>query len=145
MPQWNYDADDIIRTGQQRECARPSTFAISRIGQHSGRDLRQRAKSGSLLWLAHGAYVPVDRWLTLNSTERYILEIKALVHRGTTTVVTRDAAAALHGLPLLTHNTPIAIANSGRTRGQSRSTPMARTSRTNASSASPAGFSPRTS
>lgn len=123
MPQWNYDADDIIRTGQQRECARPSTFAISRIGQHSDRDLLRRAKSGSLLWLAHGAYVPVDRWLTLNSTERYVLEIKALVHRDTATVVTRDAAAALHGLPLLTHNTPIAIANSGRTRGQSRSTP----------------------
>ena len=47
MPQWIFDADDIIRTGQQRECARPSTFAISRIGQHSDRDLLRRAKAAA--------------------------------------------------------------------------------------------------
>lgn len=115
MPHWIYDDDQLIRFCNQQDGIEPSKFLVSRVGMHRDAEIRRKANENSLIWLARGAYVPATTWLTLNNNERFALQAKALVRRGSSTILTREAAAAIHGLPFLSKGAPIAIARSGRT------------------------------
>lgn len=73
-----------------------------------------------LIALARGVYFPHEQWLGLHATDQFRLRVKAHIRPGSSAIVTGEAAAALHGLPLLTRHARIAVANSGRCPGKPR-------------------------
>lgn len=113
MPKWIYDEDNFIRFRNQTDGTEPAKFAISRVGMHRDVEIRRKADETSLIWLARGAYMPAKTWLALNSTERFAMQVKALVQRGSATILAREAAAAFHGLPFLARGARIDISCSG--------------------------------
>lgn len=82
-----------------------------RKAEEEAPEQRNNQKSG-LIRLAKGAYLEVERWEELTPAQRFAMQIKAHVPRGSAAIVTGEAAAALHGLPLLVRRARIPLANS---------------------------------
>lgn len=115
MPTWTYDADGLIQAAAQQQIKHPCEYvgAKSELGNLHGHVGSTDIRDKSLLRLAYGTYIDCSRWNALSAFERFQLQIKALVKPGSETIITGEAAAALHGIPLLVRNATIALANSG--------------------------------
>jgi hypothetical protein len=62
----------------------------------------RRARAGVEIRPAHGAYVDLDEWRSLNDLQRYLLRIRAISEtRRHDMVLSHWSAAAIHGLPVL--------------------------------------------
>lgn len=115
MPTWNYDSDGLIHAAAQKQIKHPCEYvsATSELDNLHGHVESTNIRDKSLLRLAYGTYIECSRWNALSAFERFQLQIKALVKPGSGTIITGEAAAALHGIPVLVRNATIALANSG--------------------------------
>lgn len=122
MIDWHRDEDSIIRAGAQHDGKSPcSRYMVGRAGVDRDEWIRNHTekqqpekRNNALIWLARGAYYPVNEWLTAPLSERFALQVKALIRRGSNIIIAGEAAAALHGFPLLLRHARIAVAGTGR-------------------------------
>lgn len=127
MPAWKTDNDGLIRSVNQTTRTHPCECVVASASRV---DLREpvetaptgrRASDSDLIRLAHGVYLRVCEWNEKSVAERYLSQVKALVKPGSSTVIAGEAAAALHGLPLLLRGATIPLADSGlRARSHAR-------------------------
>lgn len=127
MPAWKSDSDGLIRSANQTTRTHPCECVVASA---SGVDLRERvetapagrrASESDLIRLAYGVYLHVSEWNEKSVADRYLAQVKALVGPGSSTIITGEAAAALHGLPLLLRDATIPLASSGlRARSHAR-------------------------
>jgi len=67
----------------------------------AGEDLRRAARTGSLVRVRRGAYVPAAMWAAADGAERYRLRVQAAARRMSAPVFSHESAAAMWRLPLL--------------------------------------------
>ncbi|MDS2173953.1 hypothetical protein Q7C18_14695 [Nesterenkonia sp. CL21] len=70
-------------------------------GLHTGTDLSYGVRTGDMLRLRRGVYVPAQEWLDAAPWERPVLMIAATALADPETVFCRTSALLLHGIPLL--------------------------------------------
>lgn len=67
----------------------------------AGEDLRRAIRTGSLVRVRYGAYVPAETWSTADAAERHRLRVRAAARRLSAPVFGHESAAAVWRLPLL--------------------------------------------
>lgn len=119
MPTWKHDADGLIRAVDQFAETHPCEYVVASTNTTSLAEAvelgsaRAETAERALIRLAYGVYLGVQQWNSKSAAERYVAQVKALVKRGSSTIITGEAAVALHGLPLLLREASIPLANSG--------------------------------
>ncbi|MDO5030347.1 MAG: hypothetical protein Q4E11_07150 [Corynebacterium sp.] len=131
MPTWTYDIDGLIQATEQTYSRHPSqhvVISVEALGLKSNYVPPQSPEPSSspLIRMCSGTYLDCAKWNAMSSTERFISIAKSHVKRKSNVIITSEAAAALHGLPLLLRHATISLANSSRRpRGQRRIGPKA--------------------
>nr|WP_120492796.1 hypothetical protein [Corynebacterium lactis] len=119
MSTWKLDADGLIRAVDQATRTHPCEYVVASasgisLGEAVGPNVvRGVSAEKGLIRLAYGVYLGAGQWNTMSAAQRYVTQVKALVKRGSSAIITGEAAAAFHGLPLLLREASIPLANSG--------------------------------
>ena len=79
----------------------PVTADDARASGLAGEDLRRAARTGSLVRVRHGAYVPTATWTSADHAERHRLLVRAAARTLSSPVFGHASAAAVWRLPLL--------------------------------------------
>lgn len=119
MPTWIHDADGLISSAAQQYGRAASAYAMTSAELVRFDSVVTPVDSATdaataLIRLAHGYFLDSHTWNALTPRERYLACIKAQVPRGSAAIIAEEAAAALHGLPVLLRGVRIAIANTSK-------------------------------
>lgn len=120
--EWIKDVDGLIPAAAQRYGRHPSALAITaveEIGMNDNIPL-DGCNLGALIRIARGYYLDCETWNQLSARERFLMVIQALVPRASSAIITGEAAAVMHGIPVLLRNCPIALARTSRRSRTSR-------------------------